>query len=123
MQFDPIKRACLIALAVALSAIVAPKARAETVTLSCFDGASSFVIDLSAKTGKLNSTGQAMSNVTVSENSISFVFDIPGVERTSWQIDRVTGHAEIRNYYYPGSPAAQTPFRSTRCEKVPNKIF
>jgi hypothetical protein len=124
MQVDRIKRACLIGLVAALSTIAAPKARAETITLSCFSGASTFVIDLSAKTGKLNATGQAMSNLTVSENSISFVLDIPRVERTSWQIDRVTGQADIRNYYYPGSPIqSQTPFNSTRCEKIPNRAF
>jgi hypothetical protein len=125
MQFDRIKRAFLVALLFTASWAFTPtKARAETVTLSCFSGAGIFVIDLSAGTVKLNSTGQTATNVAISENTISFVFDLPPVERTSWRIDRVSGRAELENYYYPGSPIlTQKPFDSTQCEKISNKAF
>jgi hypothetical protein len=125
MQFDRIKQAFpVVLLFAALWAFTATKARAETVTLSCNSGAGIFVIDLSAGTVKLNSTGQTAINVAISENTISFVLDIPRVERTSWRIDRVSGRADIENYYYPGSPIlTQKPYDSTQCEKVANKAF
>jgi len=125
MGFAHIKRLTLIAPLFAAMLILAPTiARAEILTLKCF-GRIVYIIDLSAKTatGKDQGDTFSLTNVAVSDSTISFVYDRPPSFRIATTIDRTIGSIVSENYWYPQSGINGSPRDLGQCTKIPNNVF
>jgi hypothetical protein len=130
MGFAHINRLTLIAPFVAGMLTFAPTmARAELLTLKCaYSGSESspviYSIDLAARTVIRRWAGETkMTNVAISDSTISFVWDVPRVDRWSSQIDRTTGQMVTEIYFYPGSGRSGDQRPVGQCTKIPNKAF
>jgi len=127
MQYYQAKRVTLIALLVTAILTFAPVvAKAEVVTLNCFGDGSIEIIDLSAGTAIhiYNNIRNNMTDVKISDSTISYVWDIPDAWRFSFQIDRTTGrNVQTLIYTYPGNNAPTNSGRSGQCTKIPNKVI
>jgi hypothetical protein len=136
MQFCPVRRVIPVALVFAAMLTFAPMtARAEVITLQClYPGAANtsgaiFIIDLSARTAVLKGIAgnsditNNLTNVAISDGTISFVRDIPGVSRVTTRIDRTSGSFITEVYNYAGSGMSGTSRGAGQCTKIPNKAF
>jgi hypothetical protein len=120
-----VRRSILIALLFTAMLIFSPvTARAEVLTLDCYNDGSVYVIDLSARSamGRRFAGGPPndLTNVEITDSTISFVDDWPSVHKITVKIDRITGMANNQYYYYGASGPA---YASLQCKKIPNKAF
>lgn len=131
MNFTRTKRLALIcAMSFILASAASPLARAEVLTLRCGgENGTIYNIDLSANTASLTfitqqgAQTQNLSNVRISDSTISFVFDAPPAYRESFQIDRTSGTLTTQFYYYPQGHVTGGRGGSSQCVKIPNKAF
>jgi hypothetical protein len=128
MRFDHVRRVALIASLFTATLTLAPiAARAEIITLQC---SSTFVIDLAAGTAKKRAntypsgyTDIVLTQVAITDSTISFVNDLVHVTRDTFHIDRITGDYQIEFYYYPEGRVRGAPRATGHCDRIPNKVF
>jgi len=99
-------------------------AQAETLTLSCFPKKMTYVIDFSANTVVLKDSGVTFNctDVAISDSTISFVIDSPGIFHAKTVIDRTTGTISA-DYYYPQGGGTGPSREVGQCTKIPDKAF
>jgi hypothetical protein len=127
MQMRRVRYISPTAMLICAMVTFAPMAlRAEVITLDCFHDKSVFVIDTVGNTVEKKFPGYATANLTdvaITDNTISFTSDFPGAFRQLFQIDRTTGTYNFQTRFYPGNTLPAPREGSGNCTRIPNKAF